>query len=554
MGKQASGDGRRSGRGGTRKGLTQREHETRLTALFSTLLSDLDNVHSDEPATVFAIERLRERMRKRAPYVRPGLEAKAIDDFLRVNAEVTMFDASSMDSQILGEARDFVYFVLNKHARKLDPEGPPDVCFNLLFVEENWRFGPKASYEVDGVGTVEKIDQAMTCTSRAEPSLRRIRMANPYFCDFDTADHGGLVRVEGSKLTTVLKNEDAVRTIATEPSGNMALQLGGGLFIEEALIGIGLNIHNQQPKNQRLAQKGSCDGEVATLDLKGASDRKSRQMISRVWPEEWVHFFENTRSPITKIGGRSVQLGMMSTMGNGFTFPMMTLTILAIIYAVRRLNGGPRRWIDWRQTAVFGDDIIVPVHEVPGVISALENFGFLVNQEKSFSCGPFRESCGGDYYEGVDVTPFYVKSLASPAAVYVAINQVIDWAARFELPLVRTIRLLRSWLQKVFLVPEWSQPTAGIRTAQCPKKYKMLRTVPVVREYKGRFLMPLVCGGFLASKADSDGVTYMPHESDYVRYATGEAWLPRGYQDGFDPLLGGHRTSSYRSLLVAITN
>lgn len=465
-----------------------------------------------------------------------------------------MFDASSMDSQILGEARDFVYFVLNKHARKLDPESPPDVCFNLLFIEENWRFGPKASCEVDGVGTVEKIDQAMTYTSRAEPSLRRIRMANPYFCNFDNADHGGLKRIEGSKLTTVLKNEDAVRTIATEPSGNMALQLGGGLFIEEALIGIGLNIHTQQPKNQRLARIGSENGKVATLDLKGASDRKSRQMISRVWPQEWVRFFEDTRSPVTTIGGKQVHLGMMSTMGNGFTFPMMTLTILAIIYAVRRINGGPRRWIDWRETAVFGDDIIIPTNEVPGVVSALENFGFLVNQDKSYSEGPFRESCGGDYYEGVDVTPFYVKSLNDPASVYVAINQVLDWSARFELPLVRSLRLLRSWLMKVFLVPEWSQPTSGIRTAQCPKKYKMLHTRPVVRDYTGAFTMPLVCGGFLASKADGDGMVYMPHESEYVFYTVGEAWLPRGYQDGFDPFLGGHRASAYRSLLVAITS
>jgi hypothetical protein len=53
---------------------------------------------------------------------------------------------------------------------------------------------------------------------------------------------------------------------------------------------------------------------------------------------------------------------------------------------------------------VYGDDIIVPVGNVRSVIDSLEKLGFLVGLDKSFWNGRFRESCGGDYYAGEDVT------------------------------------------------------------------------------------------------------------------------------------------------------
>jgi hypothetical protein len=43
----------------------------------------------------------------------------------------------------------------------------------------------------------------------------------------------------------------------------------------------------------------------------------------------------------------------------------------------------------------------------------IENFfpivGFSVNKEKSFSKGAFRESCGGDFWSGVNTRPLYIK-------------------------------------------------------------------------------------------------------------------------------------------------
>jgi hypothetical protein len=59
--------------------------------------------------------------------------------------------------------------------------------------------------------------------------------------------------------------------------------------------------------------------------------------------------------------------------------------------------------------SVYGDDIIVPTEMSASVMEDLESFGLRVNQNKSYNTGLFRESCGGDFYAGVCVTPVYVR-------------------------------------------------------------------------------------------------------------------------------------------------
>jgi hypothetical protein len=59
--------------------------------------------------------------------------------------------------------------------------------------------------------------------------------------------------------------------------------------------------------------------------------------------------------------------------------------------------------------SVFGDDIIIPVDSRELFFSLLEILDFKVNASKSFWTGRFRESCGIDAFDGVDVTPVYWK-------------------------------------------------------------------------------------------------------------------------------------------------
>jgi hypothetical protein len=61
--------------------------------------------------------------------------------------------------------------------------------------------------------------------------------------------------------------------------------------------------------------------------------------------------------------------------------------------------------------SVYGDDMIAPVDAFETIVDLLESLGFKVNLSKTFSKGKFRESCGIDAWDGVNVTPSYVKVL-----------------------------------------------------------------------------------------------------------------------------------------------
>lgn len=522
--------------------------EVKLNAFFSILTTDLDAVSAYRPEVAYAVDRLKLRMRKRAEIESPELHTKACEDFIALNAHVKSRNYH-LPYPIAQEARDFILYALEKQGKRYDSFSLQE-CLPKSYLFENWRFGPGTSNGVTGTGTVQKFDQSMTCTTKCEPYVTRLRSLHPYFKAFDCLNGDqGVQRVDGSRLTTVLKNETQVRTIAIEPSGNMAIQLSGGAYIEEALRGLGLDIRKQQDLNKKLAQAGSVDGSVCTIDLKSASDMQGLDLIRDLWPSEWFTFFVKTRSEETTLpDGRVVALEMISTMGNGYTFPMMTLTICALIYAMRRVDHGPRRFIDWSRTCVFGDDIIVPTHEYAKLTEILFGCGYVINHDKSYSSGPFRESCGGDFFSGYDVTPFYAKSLRSFADIYVVMNQVLDWSGKHELPLIRSLKYLSSLLDdKVLLVPEWHNDTAGLRCAMGPRKYKYLKPQPVYLPYTGKFGMSLACGGYLESREDN--LVYNPRV-DWVKYKVSNARYPSGYLAGWDPLTRSRKSSAYVDIIV----
>jgi hypothetical protein len=99
-------------------------------------------------------------------------------------------------------------------------------------------------------------------------------------------------------------------------------------------------------------------------------------------------------------------------MGNAVTFPVESLLFLSIALATtmacRNLSNSLRSVESLRdEVAVFGDDIIVPVEVRELFVEALEVLHFKVNTQKSFWNGRFRESCGVDAFDGVDITPAY---------------------------------------------------------------------------------------------------------------------------------------------------
>ena len=524
--------------------------ERRLTAFFTTLLEEL----LDKGPQNAAVSRQVQRARKRARFLREELRGRAIADFIAVNQRVEEIQKISppsrvLDRRVVDNARYFITTVLERFTSTFD-ELAIQQPLEMSYLYSNWRFGPGASNGIKGTHTAEKISQDMTCTALCEPLVLKLRRLNPYFMAKD-GQYGvsGTKQIEGSRLTTVPKNEDTERTIAIEPSGNMCLQLAAGMYLEGALRRIGLDIRNQQQKNIAMAKRGSETGEVATLDLKSASDMISIDLVRALMPDEWFDLLMKLRSPTITIpsdgkagdAGVQLELHMISTMGNGFTFPLMTLLLVALIYGFRCTRGGPSLFVDWSNTCVFGDDIIIPTHEYTGFVDVLTKAGLVVNLDKSFSEGAFRESCGGDFLNGEDITPFYVKTLVNEADVYVVINQVLNWAQRHKLRLHRTLALLRSYIDgKPHLVPEWLNPDQGILTAGCPRRYTYLSIVQeMVRLPTGatHFSMPLAVGGYIVPVGD--GLFYLPRGNKPPKVKVRRSRLPQGYLDGWDP--------SYRS-------
>lgn len=527
--------------------------ESRIQSFFSVLSGELSGKVCQTGEVQFARDRQVHRMRKRARINRPGLQQEAIAAFLATNDLVgnTCID---LDPQLVRDAKHFLTTVLERYNTRLDPENV-QVSLDLNHLFDNWRFGPGASNGVKGTHAAQKIEQLMTCTLSCKPYVVKLRNSNAYFRLYDEANgNDGIALVYGSRLTTVPKNETTERTIAIEPLGNMALQLAAGRYLENVLRYIGLNIQTQQPKNKALAEYGSRTGGVATIDLKSASDMISRDLVRALLPPEWVRLLDDLRSPTISVpGGKQVTLNMISTMGNGFTFPLMTIIIASLLYGFRAQRGGPTLRIDWSKTALFGDDIIIPVEEYDDFIEVLADAGLIVNRDKSYSCGPFRESCGGDYWNGYDVTPFYVKSLSTDSEVYVALNQVLEWSARHNLLLANSILYLKSLLrsEKVFLVPEWLNPDQGILTASCSRRYKYLQPVLSVKALTNEhFALPLAAGGYVFG-SDSDRMFFSPRPVK-TRMKVRGGRLPKGFLSGADPVKRSVRVTTYIEAITSL--
>jgi hypothetical protein len=207
--------------------------------------------------------------------------------------------------------------------------------------------------------------------------------------------------VKHNNITFVPKTALVHRTIAIEPLINGYLQKGTDVVMRQNLKRIGIDLSDQQP-NQHFAYLGSMPGDedpFCTIDLSSASDSISIEMVREVLPDDWFSFLNSIRSPEFNLKGVSRRYNKFCSMGNGFCFPLESLIFAAAASAV----GAGRPGKDF---LVYGDDIIVRKSVFEPLVSLLGYLGFKINFRKTFSEGPFRESCGADWYEGKDVRPF----------------------------------------------------------------------------------------------------------------------------------------------------
>jgi len=245
--------------------------------------------------------------------------------------------------------------------------------------------------------------------------------------------------VSGSRCSFVPKTASTSRMICVEPILNSYYQLGLASLLETRLREFfGINLSIQPLVNHRLARAGSIDGSLATIDLSSASDSISLGLCEWILPGWFFETLLALRSRTTLIDGQEHALYMMSTMGNGFTFPLQTIIFSAVLQAVSSIfnTRGGSTW------SCFGDDLICHSKHYNRVVHYLGKLGFTINASKSFHEGPFRESCGADWFNGQPVRPVFIRKLDSQQDILVAINQLNEWSSYTGIALSNTISYL----------------------------------------------------------------------------------------------------------------
>lgn len=260
----------------------------------------------------------------------------------------------------------------------------------------------------------------------------------------------GFTLVPGDTIDTVNKNWKIDRIINPQPALNLFFQRGLGGEIRRGLRKFGLLHPNAQETQRARAKQGSITGDLATLDLRDASTSVTTGMVDTLVEGPVRKMLYDFRSPGTWLGCKNNDgsfnregpwtcepYEMISTMGNGYTFELETMLFWAVAAAKCKQLG-----IHWSQVTVYGDDIICPTRAVDAVREGLLTFGLELNDKKSFyhPYPGFRESCGGHYWMGYDVTPFYLKRAPDNVGDVILLhNKVVKWEASQEIfPWVQT--------------------------------------------------------------------------------------------------------------------
>jgi len=371
----------------------------------------------DEPniEAIYAIRQLSLTFSKMLLPCTPVRERKAMSDYVQCDKEVEDIASTLPDSDVQEFGRMArllfrdVFASLDRdiHSRRIIPKhGPGAVAEKLT---SNGKF--QSRYWTDRLAEAFDVEDFL--------------LPNASFIQDAFEDDGIHFLEPGSELpsrvVSVPKTQKTPRIIAIEPSTIQYVQQG---ILERLMDHIHssfldgfIGTRSQEP-NQLLAQVGSANGNLATLDLSEASDRVSSKLVETLMDRHPLssRAVFSCRSLRASVPGHcNVTLAKFASMGSALCFPFEAMVFLTICFLGIEKEQGHRftgksdfvRFLG--QVRVYGDDIVVPVDCVQTVVDLLEHFGARVGRPKSFWNGSFRESCGKEYYGGQDVSIVKVR-------------------------------------------------------------------------------------------------------------------------------------------------
>lgn len=278
--------------------------------------------------------------------------------------------------------------------------------------------------------------------------------------------HKKIKLVKGSCMFLVSKTAKISRIVCPEPSHNALVQRWIGLDMRTLLMEHGIDLSIAPENHKMLAELASSHGGLTTDDLTSASHLASYvELVKYLLPRSWYAWCNAARSHYVKTVDENYwELQHFMTNGNGFCFELETIIFFSMLRACALHHGcvdsrqphraltthgadfsSVRRLVD---LYCFGDDLIYDSSLTSIVRSVCKNVGFKTNLTKSFSEGYFRESCGGDYWNGHNIRPIYMKGDLSDVSIrYVLANLIFQkygakapyWIRRARLLLLRSI-------------------------------------------------------------------------------------------------------------------
>lgn len=367
-----------------------------LHGLFSLVFQDDGSLRSepDENAIFFILQFCNLIYKLDLPHSKT-VEEKFIEDFKRVDQELASYDFWSYDP-ILEEANRIMIDIL----KGFDPmditpkHGPGSVATGERY-EKKWNF--KRKYR-----TLHKV---YPYYEYFVPSRSTLLDSLTWYRSLEELDNGC------AKVHLVPKDSRGPRIISMEPLEYQFIQQG----LSKALVGFletrspakGFVNFTDQKINGQLALANSITQSYATLDMKEASDRVSLGLVKRLFCGTGIlkHLL-STRTSETKLpSGEVIRLNKFAPMGSALCFPVEALCFYSLAKAVQKM------WKIRGDVFVYGDDIIVPKRLVPYLFDLFPNYGLKFNEDKCFFRGKFRESCGVEAYNGVNVTPWKIRHL-----------------------------------------------------------------------------------------------------------------------------------------------
>jgi len=353
------------------------------------------------------------------------------------------------------------------------------------------RFDPKDIFPRNGPGAVAGRQRPWEkfAFRNVSANITATYPYDAYFCASaghvcDTyKDFGSYTEVDSpARVILVPKDSRGPRLISAEPVDYQWVQQGLSSVIVRLVEGHPLTKWNvfftDQTPNQRGALLGSTCGRYATLDLNEASDRVSVGLVRLLFPSNVFECLMACRSSATELpDGEVLRLQKFAPMGSSLCFPVMALTIWAILTAA-----APDR--DTRESVlVYGDDVIVPTAYAADAIEQLEGAGLKVNLSKSCTSGLFRESCGTDAFQGVNVTPVRLRTVWSESRSPNVFESFIAYANEFhKRQYWETYNKIAGALHAVYgAIPEWTRNLSCPSLLSVPQEWEK----PRVRVNKG---------------------------------------------------------------------